>query len=201
MPIQSNALHPFNISKEEERLVNLEVQNLLAKAAMEICSPAPNQFISNIFTIPKKDDREKASGRHVRTESVCGVSSIQDGGYIATERYPPERGLHDKAGSSRCLLDYYSKCKIKDLFKIFWKGMLYQFTCLPLSLSPSARLFTKTLKPVIAFLRSMRIRLLIFLDDILIMADSLERPAEHTEKIVIRVLESLGFMIKKRSQS
>ena len=75
--------------------------------------------------------------------------------------------------------------------------MPYQFTCLPFGLSPSARLFTKTLKPVIAFLRSMGIRLLIFLDDILIMADSPERAAEHTQ-IVIRVLESLGFVIKRK---
>ena len=51
MPIQSNPPHPFNMS----RLVDLEVQNLLAKGAIEICSPCPNQFISNIFTIPKKD--------------------------------------------------------------------------------------------------------------------------------------------------
>ena len=43
----------------------------------------------------------------------------------------------------------------------------------------------------------MGIRLLIFLDDILIMADSPERAAEHTE-IVIRVLESLGFVINKK---
>ena len=57
-------------------------------------------------------------------------------------------------------------------------------------------LFTKTLKPVIVFLRSMGIRLLIFLD-ILIMTDSLERAADHTE-IVISVLESLGFVIKKK---
>ena len=55
MPIQSNPPLPFNMSKEEEMLVNLEVQNLLAEGAIEICSPDPNQFISNIFTIPKKD--------------------------------------------------------------------------------------------------------------------------------------------------
>ena len=55
MPIQPNPPHPFNTSKEEEILVDLEVQNLLAKGAIEICSPDPNQFISNIFTIPKKD--------------------------------------------------------------------------------------------------------------------------------------------------
>ena len=87
--------------------------------------------------------------------------------------------------------------KSKIFLKVSWKGVLYQLTCLPFGLSPSARLFTKTLKPVIAFLRSMEISLLIFLDDILIMADSPERAAEHTE-IVIRVLESLGFVIKKK---
>ena len=38
-------------------LVDLEVQNLLAKGAIEICSPDPNQFISNIFTILKDGGR------------------------------------------------------------------------------------------------------------------------------------------------
>ena len=55
MPVQSNPPHPFNMSREEERLVDQEVQNLLAKGATEISSPDPNQFISNIFTIPKRD--------------------------------------------------------------------------------------------------------------------------------------------------
>ena len=55
MRMQSNTPLPFNMSKEEEILVDLEVQNLLAKSAIEICSSDPNQFISNIFTIPKKD--------------------------------------------------------------------------------------------------------------------------------------------------
>ena len=69
MPSQSNPPHPFNMSEEEERLVDLEVQNVLAKGAVEICSPDPNQFVSNIFTIPKKDwgeVGEKASGRHAK---------------------------------------------------------------------------------------------------------------------------------------
>ena len=194
MPNQSNPPHPFNMSKEEERLVDLEVQNLLAKGLF----PRSKSSHFQHFHHPKKGWGEKASGRHVRTESVCRVSSIQDGGYITAERYPPEKGLHDKAGSSRCLLDFSNRSKIKDLLKIFWKGVLYQFTCLQFGLLPSARLFPKTLKLVIAFLRSMGIRLLMFLDSILIMADSPERAAEHTE-IVIRVLESLGFMIKKKS--
>ena len=55
MPIQPNPPLPLNMSKEEEILVDLEVQNLLAKGAIEICSLDPNQFISSILTIPKKD--------------------------------------------------------------------------------------------------------------------------------------------------
>ena len=125
-------------------LVDLEVQNLLAKGAIEICSPDPNQFISNIFAILKKDGRggggggEKASGRHVRAKSVSRVSSIQDGGYIIAEGYPPKRRLHDKAGSARCLLDYSSRSKIKDLFKIFLEGCalsVHMPTIRPLSIS------------------------------------------------------------------
>ena len=58
MPIQLNPPHTFSMSKEEEILVNLEVQNLQTKGAIDICSPDPNQFIYNIFTISKKDGGE-----------------------------------------------------------------------------------------------------------------------------------------------
>ena len=74
------------------------------------------------FHHPKEGWGEKASSRHARAKSVCRVSSIQDGGYITAEGYPPERRLHDKAGSARRLLDYSSRSKIKDLFKIFLEG-------------------------------------------------------------------------------
>ena len=70
---------------------------------------------------------------------------------------------------------------------VFRKGVLYQFACLPFSLSPSAGLFTSALKRVIAFLRSIGTCLVIFLGDILIMADSPERPAEHTEVVMSRL--------------
>ena len=55
MPIQSNPPHTASMSREKEILVNLEVQNLQTKGDIDICSRNPNQFIYNIFTIPKKD--------------------------------------------------------------------------------------------------------------------------------------------------
>ena len=61
--------------------------------------------------------------------------------------------------------------------------MLYQFACLPFGLSPSAGLFTRALKLMIAFLRSFVICLVAFLDDILIIADF----PELTEVLISRL--------------
>ena len=78
--------------------------------------------------------------------------------------------------------------------RFIWRGILYQFTCLPFGLSSSGRIFTKAMKPAISFLRTMGIRLVIFLDDIFIMANSHELAIQHTD-LVIQVLTSLGFVI------
>ena len=94
------------------------------------------------FHHPKEGLGEKASDRHARTESVCRVSSSQDGGYIATERYPPESGLHDKAGSSRRLLDYSSRSKVKNLLKIVLEGRalsVHMSTIWPFTISKVVR--------------------------------------------------------------
>ena len=53
IPSQLKPPTPFNLSKEEERLVDLEVEKLLRKGATEKVEPCENQFLSNIFTIPK----------------------------------------------------------------------------------------------------------------------------------------------------
>ena len=54
IPHQRKPPTPFNFSKEEERLVDLEVEKLLRKGAIEEVEPCEKQFLSNIFMIPKK---------------------------------------------------------------------------------------------------------------------------------------------------
>ncbi|KZR99751.1 Uncharacterized protein APZ42_004269, partial [Daphnia magna] len=56
-----------------------------------------------------------------------------------------------------------------------WKGRLFQFTCLAFGLAPAPRIFTKILKVVVGFLRKKGLRLIIYLDDILILNVSEER--------------------------
>ena len=65
-----------------------------------------------------------------------------------------------------------------------WENVYYAFTCLPFGLSSAPRIFTKIMKPAIAVARSAGIRLVIFLDDILIMAPSVEQSLRQTTFVV-----------------
>ena len=70
----------------------------------------------------------------------------------------------------------------------------YQFTCLPFGLSSAPWVFTKTLKPVTTLLRELGVRLVIYIDDILVMAETPEMARDHTLGLIY-LLENLGFIV------
>ena len=70
----------------------------------------------------------------------------------------------------------------------------YQFTCLPVSLSCVPWVFTKTLRPVTTMLRELGVRLVIYVDNILIMAETREQVRDHNLSLIY-LLENLGFII------
>lgn len=75
----------------------------------------------------------------------------------------------------------------------------YQFTCLPFGLSSAPWDFTKTLRPVVAKLRELGIRLVIYLDDMLVIAKTSKEAEIHTS-IVIYTLENLVHPEKSLTQ-
>ena len=81
--------------------------------------------------------------------------------------------------------------------KFVWRNQLYAFTCLPMGLTSSPRIFTKILKPVFATLRAkFGHSCLGYTDDSLNLADSYaetERATLHAVELLI----SLGFMIRR----
>ncbi len=60
----------------------------------------------------------------------------------------------------------------------------FQFTYLPFGLSSAPWMFTKTMRPVAAKLRELGIRLVIYLDDILVISNSQEQAADHTSALI-----------------
>ena len=186
---------PFrNLSEGKMAAIDKEIVDLLKKGAIGVCLHTPGEFISNIFMIPKKSSRNRAvidmrvlnefvEYIPFRMEDISLLKSVLKQGDFMTKLD---------------LRDAYLTVPVDKKSRIYlcfiWRGILYQFTCLFFGLSSSGRIFTKAMRPVIVFLRAMGIRLLIFLDHILIMTSSHKLAMQHTD-LVIQVLTSLGFVI------
>jgi Reverse transcriptase (RNA-dependent DNA polymerase) len=109
--------------------------------------------------------------------------------------------------------DWFAKLDLKDAYltvpvhvdhqkylRFLWEMEIYQFLCLPFGLSSAPRLFTKILKPAIAYLRKQGFRLVIYLDDMLLIGSSKEEVALATRRAVT-ILECLGFVINWEKSS
>lgn len=80
--------------------------------------------------------------------------------------------------------------------QFIWNNHLFQFHALPFGLSSAPWCFTKVMRSVASSLREREIRLIVYLDDILIMSQ------HHSQillalNVVMNLLESLGFIINK----
>ena len=106
--------------------------------------------------------------------------------------------------------DWMTKVDLKDAYfsipvsshdqkfvKYRWQGKMYQFNCLPFGLSSAPWIFTKTTKPVVNVLRTLGMRIIIYIDDILVIAPSKELAQEHTECLIF-LFENLGFTVNRQ---
>ena len=106
--------------------------------------------------------------------------------------------------------DWLAKIDLKDAFftipiyhnqksylRFEFQNKTYQFNSLPFGLSVALWVFTKTLRPAIALLRQLGVRLIVYIDDMLILAESSELLAFQIEAI-IDLLECLGFVINQK---
>lgn len=98
------------------------------------------------------------------------------------------------------LKDAYFTVAVKEshhkYLRFRWKGCVFEFNCMAFGLAPAPRIFTKILKTVMAFLRRQGIRLVIYLDDILILNESKSGLVADINT-VIDLLQSLGFLINR----
>ena len=155
---------------------------------------SPQNFFSTIFTVPKKGGE-----RH----PIVNLKGLN--------RFIPH--IHFKMEGTQSLRDivlpgdFMIKLDLKDAYfsipihpshwkflTFRWKQTFFQFTCLPFGLSSAPRVFTKVMKPVITYLRSLGIRMVVYLDDMLILAHTKEELLKR-RSIVLDLLENLGFLI------
>ena len=106
--------------------------------------------------------------------------------------------------------DYMIKLDLKDaylqipiyqdhqhLLQFQWMEKTYQFLCLPFGLTSAPRVFTKVLKPLIGTLWQIGIRLVVYLDDILILHQGREE-LESLAPLICNLFEALGLVINTK---
>ena len=167
-PYQRGAPCPLiNYQHQEE-----EVQKLLAKHAIVMVEPCPLQFLSRLFLVTKKDGsfhqvvnlkplNQSIAKRHFKME---GINMLKD--LLLRNDWMASIDLKDAYLSVTVTAEHRKYlCSV-------WAREAYEFQCLPFGLSSAPLVFTKLLKLVVGLLRCQGIRLILFLDDMLVLAQS-----------------------------
>ena len=104
MPYQAHKPHTPKFNRDQQVLIEQEVQKLMDKGAVAQLKMVPqDSFVSTLFLVPRKM-RSKTGHQPQVPELVCGVSTLQNGRYSDIQE-PRETGrLASESGSKGCLL-------------------------------------------------------------------------------------------------
>ena len=193
-PSRDRPIHQFKRNAADAAMILEEIHNLQAKDVVEQCEHEKGEFISNIFTRPKKsggtrlildlsDLNKSVVYQHFKMDNIhTALTLISPNCFVA----------------SVDLRDAYYTVPIhpdsRKYLRFMWNGTLWQFKVLPNGLSSAPRLFTKILKPVFAKLREQGHIVVGYLDDTLIMG----KTATETKAAVVAttsLLTELGFIV------
>ena len=173
VPIQETRPRMGISSVSEQSLIQEEIQKMLLKGAIIELSQteAAQGFFSSLFLVPKKDGGMRP---------VINLKQLNK--FIPPHHFEFKmEGMH----TVKDLLkkgDWLTKVDLRDAYftiPIHKKDRLflrfsaqnrhYQFTCLPFGLSCAPWVFTKTHKPALTLLRELGVRLVAYIDNILVM--------------------------------
>ena len=178
----------------QEELVSQEMKEMLEKGVIREVIHCEDQFVSYLFLVSKKDGGKRP------------VINPKELNTFIPYRYFKMEGLHLlKEILERG--DYLCKLDLKDAYLCVtlnkhsrkyvhfeWKGSLYELLCLCFALCPAPRLFTKLIKVLVPILHKLYRRIIVYLDDFLILGKTLEK-AILSRDTVIYLLQNLGFVI------
>lgn len=192
LPLQLCSPPELFVGESQSAVIEAEVHSLLQKNAIEEASVVG--FISSIFAIPKK------SGGFRPVINLRALNKFVVYEHFKMEGIPTVKNLIQpndwlvKLDLSDAYLTVPVHSSHKKFLQFRWGGRVFQFRCLPFGLSSAPRVFTKLLKPIMAYLRRQGIRLVIYLDDILIMNSC---PAALVKDLLLvrSTLEEVGFLI------
>lgn len=194
--LQTRPAFPIKMNKHEEIAVGQEIAKLQGKGVIQSSTHEPGEFISNIFTRPKKDGSFRMILNLKDLNTNLTYHHFKMDTFLSASKLVTKHCFM----ASIDLKDAYYSVPIHDqdqkYLKFMWKGQLYKFKVLPNGLSSGPRMFTKLLKPVLALLRMQGHIIVSYIDDTLLVGRT-ESELDLAVKETIELFESLGFIINR----
>ena len=157
-------------------------------------SPIP-RLLQQRFRSPEERRGVETDYQPSEIKHIHSMSTFQNGKHPQPERRVEERGF---TVQDRPAYLTVPMAQIHQKYLRFqWQGKVYEFKSLPFGLAPAPLVFTKLLRPVVASLRQQGVRLVIYLDDILVMAESRDLLQQHV-CLTSSVLTNLGFLLNTK---
>ncbi len=195
-PPKYRGIHSTTVRAADAPILRAEIAVLLAKDAIEPVPPADmgSGFYSPYFIVPKK------SG---------GLRPILDLRVLnrALHRLPFKMLTPKRIFGCVRPRDWFAAIDLKDAYfhvsilprhrpflRFAFEGRAYQYKVLPFGLSLSPRVFTKVTEAALVPLREQGVRILNYLDDWLILAQSQDQLCEHRD-MVLSHLSQLGLQV------
>ena len=170
--------------------------------AKNVIAPFRGKGVQNhLFSVPKKGtDKRRVILDLSRLNLQIPCPSFKMVSVKEVRRcIPPNAWL-----TSIDLKDAYWHVPIAPQFRKFLAFALpegtFAFQAMPFGLNIAPRTFTKLTAVLVAQLREMGIQCFAYLDDWLVVAESLAEATHHTEQVV-RVLTNAGFIINREKSS
>ena len=174
------------MSQEKEKVLDQEISDLLQKSAIEPTSDVG--FLSQLFVVQKKGGGWRPIINLKRLNVYLDIKHFKmEGIYSLLQR-------SDWMDLSDAYLTVPIHPSDRKYLKFCWNDRCYQFRSVPFGLATAPRTFTKLMKPMVIQMRNRDVRLIVYLDDILILAQSTQLLRAHM-KMVAQMLESLGFKL------
>ena len=146
------------------------------------------------FCASKKRGEISTNYKSKTDELLYSLPSSQDGGVEGCEEYSPKSRFSLQLDLKDAYFSIPLSTKSRKYVRFRWKGNLYEFLCLAFGLGPAPRIFTKLMKVPISILRRINIRLIIYLDDMLLMAASLSEILMARDSTMF-LLHHLGLVV------
>ena len=197
-PVQSRENYPTHLySKMEEQIIEKEMKNLLEMGVIEKVHYDKDQFLSPIFTRPKKN------GEHRMILNLKELNQYVEYHHFKMDSFEIALKLIEKdcfMASVDLRHAYYSVNVAQEhrkYLRFIWKGQIYAYTSLANGVASAPRQFTKLMKPVYATLRQKGHKNSGYIDDSLLVGDT-KQECENNVTDTVSLMENVGFIIHEK---